>query len=53
MQTTAWVRNDTLLTMYEIHRIDDSYEETVANVNEIPREREYRILARRKEALDK
>ena len=25
MQTTAWVRNDTLMIGYEISRVDDSY----------------------------
>ena len=52
MQTTAWVRNDTLLTMYEIHRLPYSYSKTVANAVETPREREYRIMGRRKEILD-
>lgn len=52
MQTTAWVRNDTLLAMYEIHRLPYSYSKTVANAVETPREREYRIMGRRKEILD-
>lgn len=52
MQTNAWVRNDALLMMYEIRRIDDSYHESVANVVETPREREYRILGRRKQGID-
>lgn len=52
MQTTAWVRNDQLMILYEIHRIDESYAVTVANAVETPREREYRIIGRRKQALD-
>lgn len=52
MQTTVWVRNDTLNTLYEIHRIDDSYKMAVEGIVETPREREYRILGRRKQALD-
>ena len=52
MQTTAWVRNDTLMILYEIHRVDDSYARTVANAIETPKEREFRILGRRKQALD-
>ena len=27
MQTTAWVRNDEIKTLYQIHRIDESYQE--------------------------
>ena len=53
MQTTAWVRNDTLLTLYEIHRLDYSYSKSVANIVETPREREYRIMGRRKQSMDK
>ena len=52
MQTTAWVRNDTLMVLYEIHRIDESYKMTVENAVETPREREYRVLGRRKQAMD-
>ena len=52
MQTTAWVRNDKILVLYEIHRIDDSYSRSVANIAETPRERDYRIKGRRKQALD-
>lgn len=52
MQTTAWVRNDSLNIIYEIHRIDDSYTQAVSGVIETPREREFRIKGRRKEALD-
>lgn len=52
MQTTCWVRNDRLRVLYEIHRIDDSYKKAVMNVRETPREREFRIQGRRKQALD-
>lgn len=52
MQTTAWVRNDTLSNLYEIHRIDGSYKVEVLGAVETPREREYRILGRRKQGLD-
>lgn len=52
MQTIAWVRNDKLCMIYEIHRIDDSYARVVANAIETPREREFRLVARRKQALD-
>ena len=52
MQTTAWVRNDTIMNLYQIHRLDQSYAKTVANVAETPREREFRIIGRRKEGLD-
>lgn len=52
MQTTAWVRNDTLMIGYEICRIDDSYVKSVTNSFETPKEREYRLLARQKRAMD-
>lgn len=52
MQTTAWVRNDKLRVLYEIHRIDESYQKTVLNIVETPREREFRIQGRRKQAMD-
>jgi hypothetical protein len=52
MQTTAWVINDTLMTLYEIHRIDESYKIAVQGVLENPREREFRLLGRRKQAMD-
>lgn len=52
MQTTAWVRNDTLMIGYEICRIDDSYVKSVTNAFETPKEREYRLLARQKRAMD-
>ncbi len=52
MQTTAWVRNDKLRVLYEIHRIDDSYQKAVLGVIETPREREFRIQGRRRQALD-
>ena len=52
MQTTAWVRNDAIMTTYQIHRLPYAYSKVVANVIETPREREYRILGRRKHGLD-
>ena len=52
MQTTAWVRNDQVLVLYEIHRIDESYSNMVANAQETPKEREYRIIGRRKQGED-
>ena len=52
IQTTVWVRNDKVNTLYEIHRIDDSYASSVANIAETPKERDYRIKGRRKQALD-
>lgn len=52
MQTTCWVRNDTLRVLYEIHRVEDSYKKAVLGVVETPREREFRIQGRRKRALD-
>ena len=48
MQTTAWVRNDILMTIYEIHRVDESYQQAVVNARETPKEREARISRRRK-----
>ena len=53
MQTTAWVRNDVLRTLYAIHRIDDAYYSAVANVAETPTERDFRIKGRRKEVMDR
>lgn len=52
MQTTCWVRNDQLRVLYEIHRIDDAYSSAVKNVSETPREREFRLQGRRKQAMD-
>lgn len=52
MQTIAWVRNDQLCVLYEIHRIDKAYSDVVANAIETPREREFRLMSRRKQALD-
>ncbi len=51
-QMTCWVRNDKISTLYEIHRIDDSYRRAVLNVSETPREREFRLQGRRKQAMD-
>lgn len=52
MQTTCWVRNDQLRVLYEIHRIDDAYSSAVKNISETPREREFRLQGRRKQAMD-
>lgn len=52
MQTTCWVRNDKMRVLYEIHRIDDYYTKAVLGISETPREREFRIQGRRKQALD-
>lgn len=52
MQTTCWVRNDKLRVLYEIHRIDELYRQAVLGVIENPREREFRIQGRRKQAMD-
>ncbi len=52
MQTTCWVRNDTLKMLYEIHRIDDSFKRAVLGIVETPREREFRIQGRRKKGMD-
>ena len=52
MQTIAWVRNDRICKLYEIHRIDESYQKVVTNAVETPREREFRLNGRRKQALD-
>ena len=48
MQTNAWVRNDAILVLYEIQRIDDSYTRSVANAVETPQERQKRIENRAK-----
>lgn len=50
--TTCWVRNDNIMVMYEIHRVDESYKLTVEGAIETPREREFRLLGRRKQAMD-
>lgn len=52
IQTHAWVRNDTIMNMYHIKRIDESYHVTIANVAETPMERDFRIKGRRKQLLD-
>jgi len=52
MQTTCWIRNDRLNMLYEVHRIDESYKKSVQNAAETPREREFRLQGRRKQALD-
>ena len=51
-QTNVWVRNDAVMALYAIHRLDDSYSKSVANVAETSKERDLRILSRRKQGLD-
>lgn len=52
VQSIAWVKNDRLCMLYEIHSLDASYNNVVANAIETPREREFRLISRRKQALD-
>lgn len=52
IQTTAWVRNDVTMVLYEIYRIDESYLKTIEGIVETPRERDFRIRGRRKQALE-
>lgn len=52
VQSIAWVKNDRLCMLYEIHSLDASYNNVVANAVETPREREFRLISRRKQALD-
>ena len=52
VQTTAWVRNDRLSMLYEIHLIPMSYRDKVMNAIETPMERKLRIQGRRKMAMD-
>ena len=48
----VWVRNANLRTVYEICRIDKSYAESVTNLAETPKEKEFRHAGRLKEAKD-
>lgn len=48
----TWVRNANLRTVYEVHRIDKSYAETVSTLAETPQERTLRRAGRMKEAKD-
>lgn len=52
MQTNAWVRNDSILTAYQIHRIDDSYHETVEYASEEDRANVLSIRRRLAEEAD-
>jgi len=47
MQTSAFVRNDQLMMLYEIHRIPHSYQKDILGIAETPKEREIRITKRR------
>lgn len=51
-EPVAFVRNDTLKTVYEIYRLDRSYQEDIKEIIETPQERELRRMARRKEIAD-
>lgn len=51
-EPVVFVRNDTLKTVYEIYRLDRSYQEDIKEVIETPQERELRHMARRKEVAD-
>ena len=45
-QTMAWVRNDFVEKLYEIHRVDRSYQKDIRGLAETPREREIRLAER-------
>lgn len=51
-QTNAWVRNDKLKTMYEIHSVPQAYSEVVAGFIGTDREREFNRKARMKQIMD-
>ena len=51
-KTTAFVRNEKLATDFEIHSFSKSYAEEVAARRETDKEKKYRRLARKKEAMD-
>lgn len=51
-QTNAWVRNDNLKTMYEIHSVPQAYSEVVAGFIGTDREREFNRKARMKQIMD-
>lgn len=51
-EPVVFVRNDTLKTVYEIYRLDRSYQEDIKEIIETPQERELRRMARRKEVAD-
>ena len=51
-EPVVFVRNDILKTVYEIYRLDRSYQEDIKEVIETPQERELRRMARRKEVAD-
>lgn len=52
MQTQCFIRNDRLCCLYHIYRIEGSYAEEVRSVAETPKEREFRLMGRRKRAID-
>lgn len=47
IQTTAWVRNDYISAVYEINRVEGSYERDVLNAIETPSERAKRLERRK------
>jgi len=51
-KTTAFVRNEGMATDFEIHSFSKSYKEEVAARLETDKEKKYRRMARKKEAMD-
>ncbi len=51
-KTTAFVRNEATATDYEIHSFSKSYKDEVASRLETDKEKKYRRIARKKEAMD-
>jgi|GEM_PF-3287790 len=51
-KTTAFVRNEGMATDFEIHSFSKSYKEEVASRLETDKEKKYRHMARKKEAMD-
>ena len=51
-KTTAFVRNEGMATDFEIHSFSKSYKEEVASRLETDKEKKYRRIARKKEAMD-
>ncbi len=51
-KTTAFVRNEATATDYEVHSFSKSYKDEVASRLETDKEKKYRRIARKKEAMD-
>jgi len=51
-KSTAFVRNEAIATDFEIHSFSKSYKEEVAARLETDKEKKYRRMARKKEAMD-